>query len=206
MDADNDLDLDLAIANGRVRKRTGADEIVSGIGQWRRTYAEGNLMMENDGRGRFSNACRGNALCNGDGVSRALLKGDINRDGRLDLLLTNSNGPAQIFLNTSANRHASVAVRAINPRHRRDAIGARIHAKIDGDWYMQPVIHSTGYLSSADATVHFGLASATQVEEFVVIWPDGVRERFAGLQANGRTTLHRGSGQFDPPDAASSLR
>ena len=194
-DADNDRDLDLAIANGRVRKTARRSQAVNA---WQRDYAETNLLLQNDGGGVFFDACSGHEFCTSPGVSRGLLAGDIDRDGDLDLLLTNSNGAARLFENRSPSTHASVTLRIIDPRYAREAIGAQVRAKIDGRWYMRPVIHTTSYLSSGDAAVHFGLGTAGSVDELLVIWPDGTHEAFPGLAANQRAVLRKGEGRSRP--------
>jgi hypothetical protein len=176
LDADNDTDLDLAIANGRVRKPSQSS---TGIA-FQAAYAERNLFLEQS-EAEFTDACGAkNAFCHHVAVSRGLLATDIDGDGDLDLLVTNSNGPAKLYRNDSTGPSRGIRVRAVNPEHRRDAIGANVRARTAGGWFTQPVLHSRSYLSSSDAAVHFGLGNADHVDEFIVTWPDGARESFSG--------------------------
>ena len=45
-----------------------------------------------------------------------------------------------------------------------------------------------------EATVHFGLGGATQVDEVTVVWPGGQRETFGSFEADRTVTLRRGTG------------
>ena len=130
-------------------------------------------------------------------MSRGLLAGDIDRDGDLDLLLTNSNGPARVYRNTSLNKRAWVQLRIIDPALNRDAIGALVRIRIGSQWLVRPVIHTNSYLSSADATVHFGLGNAKGVDALVVVWPDGVQENFPAILANQFVVVRRGDGHVE---------
>ena len=59
-------------------------------------------------------------------------------------------------------------------------------------WY---IIHAySGYLSSRDAVVHFGLGSAPAADEIVVTWPRGETERFPPLTRNQMVVLLKGQG------------
>jgi hypothetical protein len=128
-------------------------------------------------------------------VSRGLIAGDIDRDGDLDLLVTNSNGPARLYRNQIANEGTWLQIRAIDPALSRDAIGALVRVRIGDRWLVRPVVHTTGYLTSSDATVHFGLGDASDVDAVVVVWPDGEKERFPAMPANQRRLIHKGSGR-----------
>lgn len=197
LDADHDSDLDLVVANGRVRKTS--DSRLRGDGtDFHRAYAERNLLLENVGAGVFRSACTAaNAFCSSIEVSRGLLAGDIDHDGDLDLLLTNSNGRARLYRNTSQNANAWLQLRIIDPALKRDAIGALVRLKIGNQWLVRPVIHTSSYLSSADATVHFGLGSAKSVDALVVVWPDGVQESFPSIPVNQFVVLRKGDGHVE---------
>ena len=198
-DADLDGDLDLAVANGRVRKQS-ASRAGTDADDFHRAYAERNLLMENVGAGVYRSACaETNAFCSTIEVSRGLLAGDIDRDGDLDLLLTNSNGRARLYRNTSRNEGGWLQLRIIDPTLNRDAIGALVRAKIGDRWLVRPVIHTTSYLSSADATVHFGLGSASGLDAIIVSWPGGMREKFPGVSANQYVVIRKGDGHVEGP-------
>ena len=197
-DLDQDADLDLAVANGRVQRGTGSarspgDGTLSDT--FRRLYAEPNLLMVNNGQGWFDDHCgttRG--FCTTTEVSRGLLTADLDGDGDLDILVTNANGPARLYRNDVPDKGNWLKLRLVDPALGRDAIGATVNVRLGDTWQVRPVVHATSYLSSADAQVHFGLGPASAVDEIGVTWPDGARERFPGCPANRLTVIKKGMG------------
>ena len=200
-DLDQDADLDLAVANGKVRR--GSESSVSPsdespVATFERRYAESNLVMSNNGRGWFDNACPiAREFCAAKAVSRGLLAGDIDADGDLDLLITNANGPVRLYRNDLPCNGGWLKIRVVNPAHNRDAIGALARIRLGDRWQARPVLHTSSYLSSADATVHFGLGPVQTVDEIAVTWPDGRRERFPGAAANRLIEIRKGAGKAE---------
>ncbi|HCP49835.1 MAG TPA: hypothetical protein DIT73_06385 [Gammaproteobacteria bacterium] len=152
--------------------------------------------MVNVGNGKFADWCTVfDPFCTDLHVSRGLLTGDIDTDGDLDILVMNSNGPAQLYRNTIADKGGWLQLRILDPTLNRDAIGARVRVKAGNVWQVRPVIHSDSYLSSHDAVVHFGLGSALSADEIIVTWPRGERERFPPLKRNQMVVLLKGQGK-----------
>ncbi len=197
-DADNDGDLDLAVANGAVKRRPSA---LAPHGLWA-DYVEPNLFLINQGD-RFLDASSEPPWTE-HGLSRALVPADLDRDGDLDLVIANLDGPPQILRNLTidpeapADRAAAanwLQIRVIDPRLGREAIGARIVVRtLDGPRLVHAL--STGsYLSAGPATVHLGLGTADATDGFDVVWPDGLIETFDGVAANQVVELVRGEGE-----------
>ncbi|XOV86997.1 MAG: CRTAC1 family protein [Pseudomonadota bacterium] len=199
-DADQDGDLDLVIANGKVRRgqlSNIANDNAFSLSYFHEIYAETNQLMINNGTGRFEDAC-GNAMqfCNAREVSRGLLTADIDNDGDLDVLVTNANGPAQLFRNDIPRQGNWLMLRAMDPTLNRDAIGALLRVHTARGALSRPVMHTRSYLSSADAGVHVGIGDASRVSVDVV-WPDGKREHFAIDTVYRTHFLVKGDGEPD---------
>jgi len=205
-DYDNDGDLDLVIANGGVRANlesvdsVAAEEATSpAMMSFIRRYAQPNMIFENDGAGKFTDVGEpAGSFVTLTEVSRGLLAVDIDRDGGLDLLLTNSNAPARLFINNVSERGHWVTFRFINPTLRRDALGAKIELEAGGTIQVREVTSSRSYLMSADGTVHFGLGEADRVDRLTVTWPDGTVEHYVDLPTDLFTEIMKGSGVIAP--------
>jgi hypothetical protein len=193
-DFDNDGDLDLAVANGRILRGpllTGGNA----PGYWDH-YAEPNLLFENEGTGTFSNvSAQSGAFGSLIENSRGLAFGDVDNDGDVDLLVVNGGGRARLLRNDIAGKGHWLLVSAVDPRLRRHALGARISVVVDGRTLHRIVAPAYSYLSSSDPRVHFGLGGARRVERIEVRWPDGRVERFAGGAVDRIITLRRGEGR-----------
>ena len=195
LDVDNDAQLDLAIANGHIMDnaplyRSGA------------TYAQRNLLFRNTGSKRFIEISRSA----GDGfalekVSRGLAAGDIDNDGDLDLLVTNSGQTADLLRNDSVRRN-SLLVRLVSGMPPstslragiRDAIGARVRVMAGGRTEVRHVRAGSSYLGQNDLRVHVGLGDAAVVERVEVAWPSGRVEGVTGVKANHIITIQESRG------------
>ncbi|MHC5115060.1 MAG: CRTAC1 family protein [Planctomycetota bacterium] len=192
LDFENDGSMDVAIANGRVTRATprtpGEDPLAP--------YAEPNLLFVNDGSGKFTDVSdRAGAFCEASEVSRGLAVGDLDDDGGVDVLVTNCQGPARLFRNTTPDRGHWLIIRAVDPALRRDAYGARIVVTAGGRARHRTVNAGYSYASSCDPRAHFGLGDAATVDSIEVHWPDGLVESFPGGAADRLITLERGKGR-----------
>ncbi len=200
-DFDSDGELDLAVVNGAVKRpaQGGSGPAVVGHGEafWSR-YAQGNQLFANDGNCRFRDVSPENpSFCSVPGVGRGLCAGDIDNDGRVDLLVTSIAGPARLYRNVAAHAGHWLLVRAIDPALRRDAYGAEITVVTGARRRYNVINPAASYLCSHDARVHFGLGGSTEIDEIRVVWPDGAEEVFPGETANRSIVLRKGTGTPD---------
>ncbi len=199
LDTDHDGDLDLLVANGKVRRSQGQASSASagpyGVSALNEEYAEPNLLFMNAGAGSFVNGCdRAGEFCSRVEIGRGLITGDVDRDGDLDVLLSNNNGRARLYRNDIEKDANWMIVSAVDPELKRHAIGARVEIRTGEQWQARPVLHSKSYLSAGEADVHFGLGHAERADEVRITWPDGRGESFGPLSANAHVTLLKGGG------------
>ena len=168
-DADNDGDLDAAVANGHVMQHIA--RFVPGL-----TYAQPNQLFLGDGRGRFRDASADlGAAFRSERVSRALAVGDWNDDGRLDLLITHTNGPAELLENRMTAGHW-LGIDLRGPPANPFAIGAKVTVKA-GELKLSREVRSGGsVMSQSDLRLHFGLGDFQGEVDVAIRWPDGKRQ------------------------------
>lgn len=191
-DADLDGDLDLVVANGRVFRSTRIPGELEA--PWH-DYAEPNLLYENVGGGRFTLREDLAGPLHRVEVSRGLAVGDVDRDGDLDLLLNNAQGPARLFLNEAPRAGHWLLVEAIDPRVGGPVLGAVVFVQAGERRWRRGIHGGASYLSSSEPVAHFGLGPATAVDEVEVQWPDGLRELFPAVAVDQRIQLRRGAGE-----------
>jgi len=115
--------------------------------------------------------------------------GDLDNDGRIDVVVSVVNGPAKIFRNVTETANHWIAFELKGREANRQGIGAEITIRLpDGGTQMNHVQTSVGYASSSEARAHFGLGAADRVAEAVIVWPGGKRQALSNLEA-GRVVV-----------------
>ncbi len=170
-DVDNDGDLDLGVANGHVMDNIELFEDTV-------TYPQPNLLLINDGAGRFRDvsAAAGSAFTAAK-VSRALATGDFDDDGRLDLLVTHTNDAPDLLRNVLATSHHWLGLRLRGAAADRFAIGARVRLSCAGEPAGTREVRSGGsFLAQSDLRLHFGLGTCSGPVTARIRWPDGTAQ------------------------------
>jgi hypothetical protein len=187
-DFDNDGWLDLLSANGAVRLlRSASATDPYPLGQ-------PNQLFHNTGRGTFSDvSARAGTSFQLTEVSRGAAFGDLDNDGDTDVVITNSNGPARVLLNTLGHRSGWAGLRLVGRTMSRDMLGALVEVVTTDPRTLLRRAHTDGgYLSAHDPRVLVGLGTA-RVTEVRVRWPSGATERWPGLPGSKYVTLREGA-------------
>ena len=192
-DFDHDADLDIALVNGRVMR--GPVLPGANIGNFWNSYAEPNLLFENNGHGQFSDVgVRGGNFTSQVEISRGLAFGDIDHDGDLDFVVGNIWGAPRVFRNDApAPGTHWLSVRAMTGN--RDAIGAQVTVVTAKTKFVGLVLPAYSYLSSSDCKAHFGLGEIEKIEAIEVVWPNGDQEQFRVPGVDRVVTVRQGEGE-----------
>ena len=192
-DFDNDGNLDVAVVNGRVAR--GAVHSGSAMGNFWNAYAEPNLLFRGDGHGSFTDmSSRGGAFTQHVECTRGLAFGDIDNDGRVDLVSNGIDNRLRVYRNIApANGRHWLMVRALTGK--RDALGARVELFAGGRRWTRIVQGGYGFESSSDPRVHFGLGEVAAADRIEVTWANGTRERFSVGGADRQVIVVQGRGE-----------
>ena len=153
-----------------------------------------NLLLENDGKGGFSEIPEaGGAAGSEAGRSDVVVSADYDRDGFLDLFVTNgadptspfvADGPHQLFHNKGNGNHW-LEIDLEGTVSNRDGIGSRVELETDDG--MVQVREQTGgmhRIAQNYQRLHFGLGSHDRVKKIAVTWPTGVIQNLEGIDAD----------------------
>jgi hypothetical protein len=193
LDYDNDGWLDIAIANGHVQDNIA--EIDSST-----TYRQTFQLFRNRGPGEGGRVTfeetspQAGAAAERKIVGRGLAAGDYDNDGRIDLLLVDSEGAPLLLHNEVRNADHWLGVRLIGDGSNRDGYGAVVTVQAGGRTQTRRCHADGSYMSSSDSRVHFGLGSASAVEDLTIRWPSGKVDRIPGPPVDRYLTIREGQG------------
>jgi hypothetical protein len=179
VDLDNDGWKDLVVARSNVM-----DNIEQVSKHFR--YAEPNAVFRNQRNGQFQDV---SATAGADftraAPHRGLAYGDLDNDGRMDLVVTALRAPVSVLHNITETHNHWILLKLAGTRSNRMGIGAQIRLTTgDGRKLYNEVTTSTGYAASSDPRVHFGLGDSGVIREIEIRWPSGTRQLLQNVTAD----------------------
>ncbi|MBI3664236.1 MAG: CRTAC1 family protein [Acidobacteria bacterium] len=189
LDYDNDGHPDLFVANGHVYPEVDRND-------WGTTWKQRPLLFRNLKGERFELV----PPATGSGLAvlasaRGAAAGDLDNDGRVDVVLNNLDGPPTVLRNVTPSKNNWVSLKlAGSGKSPRDAIGATVFLTAGGIRQRGEVMSGSSFCSQNDLRVHFGLGTATQVDALEIRWPDGAQESVKLPGINRIVTIVQGKG------------
>jgi hypothetical protein len=124
--------------------------------------------------------------------------GDLNGDGRIDVVVTALTAPAEIWMNDSPNSNHWLEIRLQGTQSNRDGIGARIKVVTKSGTQYDHKSTAAGYASSSAGPVHFGLGPKASVDLVEIRWPSGTVQQLRDVASDQILTVKEpaSSGKF----------
>jgi len=186
LDLDCDGWLDILHVNGHVYRYLA--EPVEG-----ETLAQPASLYRNRGDGTFEDVA---ALAGPDFVSPRIARGaafgDYDNDGDLDVAVAVLGGSPRLLRMDRRDSNHWVLLQLVGGQENRDALGARVQVVCGGRTSIREVRRTVGIYSSSDPRIHVGLGSCERIEELMIRWPDGSRQKIENLPADGIYRIRKG--------------
>jgi hypothetical protein len=180
-DFDNDGWKDIFVSRGHVQSLLSAPRLA---------IAQPNTVFHNLGGMKFS------AMTSEAGLTtqpparhRGSAIGDLNGDGRIDVVVTALQAPAEVWMNDSRNTNHWLELKLQGTKSNRDGIGARIKVVTKSGTQYDHKSTAAGYASSSAGPVHFGLGSNASADLVEIRWPSGIVQQLRDVAGDRILTI-----------------
>jgi hypothetical protein len=131
-------------------------------------------------------------------LARGAALGDLDNDGKIDLVVSHLNEPVALLRNVSPGDNHWLGVELAGRDH-ADVVGARVILEAGGRRQTRFAKGGGSYASSGDRRHVFGLGPTDRLDRLTVVWPDGKRQEWTGLALDRYYRLTQGRENPESP-------
>lgn len=133
---------------------------------------QNSLYYLNNGDETFSNTNAGDLTSAPLDYTNTGAVADYDNDGDLDVYINNDNSTNLLFENQEVTNHW-IGFRLIGRQSNWQGIGAKVMIEVNNRWQTREISTPTSYRTQSSILAHFGIGSASCIEQMRVIWPSG---------------------------------
>ncbi len=178
---------DIVIANGHAtRYPTGA------------TRRELPILLRNQNDKFKDFTKRGGPYFQTAHLGRGIAVGDLDNDGKVDLVINNMNEPAAILRNVASSKNHWFGA-TLSAKDHADIVGARLIVEAGGRKFTRFAKGGGSYASSGDRRLVVGLGQTDRIDKVTAVWPNGQKQEWSGLKIDRYYILAEGAKDAKDP-------
>ncbi len=159
-----------------------------------RPYRLANRILRNRGDFRFEDV---SGAAGADfavaAAHRGAAFGDLNNDGRVDVVVTVMNGPPEILMNRTQSGNHWIILKLVGVKDNRDGLGTKVKITTAHGSQYNEATTALSYNSSSDKRVHFGLGEDKVIDRIELSWPTGIKQVLRDVKADQVLTIREAS-------------
>ena len=153
-------------------------------------YPQPNFLYRNLGNRRLRDvSAQAGAGFSVPAAHRGAAFGDLDNDGKMDIVVTILNGRPQLLMNRSQNHNHWIILKLVGVADNRDGLGTKVKITTASGVQYNQATTAIGYNSSSDKRVYFGLGGASTVDRIELAWPTGVKQVIENVKADQILTI-----------------
>ena len=186
-DFDNDGWKDIFVANGHVQDNVE-------LFQNNVSYRQKPFLFRNLHDGKFAEV----GIKSGEPftqlmVLRGAARGDFDDDGRLDVLISENNGPGRLWRNETKSDNHYLRIKLVGVQSNRNGLGAKVKVTTGSLTQMDILRSGSSYCSASELRLHFGLGAASAADKVEITWPSGTVDTYTDVKGDRMITVKEGS-------------
>ncbi|MGB7343386.1 MAG: FG-GAP-like repeat-containing protein [Pirellulaceae bacterium] len=184
-DYDNNTTTDIVIANGHIedfRERGTPFRMPTQL-----------LALTTQGYRQIQVA--GDNYWNEKHLGRSVARLDWNRDGKVDLAITDLTADFVLLENRTEQTGNFLQLELVGTKSERDAIGTRVTVQCSAGKFTQVVQTGDGYLGKNQPGLFFGIGSSPHIDTITIQWPSGIDETISDVVGNQHLKVIEGQRQ-----------
>lgn len=185
----NDLDYIKFISNEQIKKKINNTRLVDQQAlDMMPSGAISNYYFSGGPKGDFVNKSSSHIIQD-TLISGATAIGDLDNDGDLDIITSNINTPASIYINKTDDSANYLKLKFNYRSPNIIGIGTKAFSYHDGSLQYKELYTVRGFQASSEPILHFGYGNEKMVDSIRIVWPDKTSQLLTDIQVNQTLTI-----------------
>lgn len=161
-DFDSDGDYDVVVANGHIPDYVPEDRL-----------AQLPFLLVNDGRRFHWAESDANSYFSTKHTGRGLAVADLDRDGRLDIVISHLSEPVAVLRNTTPGSGSVLEISLVGRDSNRDGWGTTAVLETASGSRLRQLTGGGSYLSTSETVLRWNFPIDTVLQKLTLRWPSG---------------------------------